>query len=496
MNMNSALKRTSIAATFLVVLLMINLNYLQGSQAEKLQKNKLNARQYADVFTHPRGQIMAGNEVLAYSQPSDGPNGTSKKFQRFYKDGAIFFPVTGYFASTGLTSGLEQAYNSMLNGTAKQESAQGWFDSFVGKPTKGANLYTTIDPKAQRIAYNELSKQTDRRGGAVVLDIATGAIKVAASYPSFDTNSVAGTNDGKKANDAFTAQQKKGTMAGDINRAYGELFPPGSSFKTVVAATALESGQYTKDSSVPAPFTAPIPQSTKQVTNDSPGVCSQAQGSPLIDTFAASCNTTFALLGQQVLGSQKVESQAEKFQFAHSIEVEPGLKSATSVYPYNGTKPQIFLGSFGQGETKATPLQMAMVAAAVGSGDGTIMKPYIVQNVKSTDGSDLYTANPSEIGPKAISSNTAGQLQDMMRAVVNSPNGTATNLQGNNIAGKTGTAELDGNNRGLWFVGFAPADKPKIAFAIMIEGTKGDFGATKSGPVAAAIVKQVLAGYK
>jgi peptidoglycan glycosyltransferase len=495
MNMNNALKRTSIAATFLIVLAMINLNYLQGSQADKLQKNPLNARQYTDIFNHPRGQILAGNEVLAYSQPSDGPNGKSKKYQRFYgKDGAIFFPVTGYFASTGLTTGIEQSYNGMLNGTDKQESPQSWFDSFVGKQRKGANVYTTIDPQAQKIAYKKLGDETDRRGAAVVMDISTGAIKVAASYPAFDPNSVAGTNDGKQANDSFTKEQKKLSMAGDLNRAYNELFPPGSSFKSVVAATALENG-FTKDTSVPAPYQAPIPQSTLLVSNDSNSPPCNGNF-PLIDTFAASCNTAYALLGQQTLGPQKVETQAEKFQFAHQIEVEPGLKSAASSYPYKEPAPKVFLGSFGQGETKATPLQMAMVAAAIGSGDGTIMKPYMVQNVKTVDGNDLYTANPSEIGPKAIGSNTAGQLQDMMRAVVNSPNGTATNLQGDNIAGKTGTAELSGNNRGLWFVGFAPADKPKIAFAVMIEGTKGDFGATKSGPVAAAIVKQVLADEK
>jgi peptidoglycan glycosyltransferase len=494
MNMNKALKRTSIAATLFILALMINLNYLQGTQADSLQKNPLNSRQYSHIFEVPRGQIIAADgTVLAWSQQAPNQIGRTKKYQRFYKDGQIFFPVTGYFASTGLTAGLESAYNGMLSGLDKSQSPQSWFDQFVGKPKQGANVYTTIDPKAQKVAYKKLQEQTDRRGGAVVIDIKTGAIKVAASYPSFDTNTVAGTTTPKQAADAFNAMTKQGNLKqGDINRAYGELFPPGSSFKTVVAATAFETGQYNENSNTPTPWTAKIPQSTNVVPNDPGSQCNAPNGQPLILSFAQSCNTTFAILGQQILGGQKVEDQAVKFGFTNKIEIEPDLKAAASIYPYDKGPDKVFLGSFGQGDTRATPLQMAMVAAAVAN-NGDMMKPYMVQNVKTNGGETLYSADPTSYG-KPISSNTASQLQDMMKAVV--ANGTATGLRGSGLAGKTGTAELAGNNRGLWFIGYAPDNDPKIAFAVMIEGTKGDFGATKSGPVAKAIADQVLADMK
>src|SRR6202035_3143936 len=175
------------------------------------------------------------------------------------------------------------------------------------------------------------------------------------------------------------------------------------------------------------------------------------------------------------------------------IQVEPGLNSASSFFPAAAGPANVFLGSFGQGETRATPLQMAMVAAAIGNG-GTMMKPYLVQNVKAQDGSDLYAATPAPLG-QPISSSNASQLQDMMKAVVT--RGTAASvLGGQDIAGKTGTAESGTSLRTLWFVGFAPASAPKYAFAVMVEGVQGGFGATVAGPPAAQIAAKLIADNK
>lgn len=486
MNIDKSLKRVSIAAMALIVILMININYVQGTQATALQKNKLNARQYQDIFARPRGKIYAGGQVLAYSKPV-GTSGKNQKYQRWYNNGNAFFPVTGYFASTGLTSGIESAYNGLLSGTDKRESVQSWFDAFVGKKPLGADVYTTIDPKAQALAYQAIGNAAKRRSAVVFVELKTGAIKVAASYPSFDPNTISSDQDGTKANAAFTAQQKLGvTRQGDINKAFNETFPPGSSFKSVVAAAMLQNGS-TESSPVDTPASATVPGSTHSVLSD----CS-VNGTPaLIDSFAQSCNTTFALYGQH--NTSLVNDQATKLGFFKPIQIEPGLNSASSFFPAAAGPANVFLGSFGQGETRATPLQMAMVAAAIGNG-GTMMKPYLVQNVKAQDGSDLYTANPAPLG-QPISSSTASQLQDMMKAVVS--RGTAASvLGGQDIAGKTGTAESGTSLRTLWFVGFAPASAPKYAFALMVEGVQGGFGATVAGPPAAQIAAKLIADNK
>src|SRR5258708_9592165 len=164
----------------LIVILMININYVQGTQATALQKNKLNARQYQDIFARPRGKIYAGGQVLAYSKPV-GASGKNQKYQRWYNNGNAFFPVTGYFASTGLTSGIESAYNGLLSGTDKRESVQSWVDAFIGQKPLGADVYTTIDPKAQALAYQAIGNAAKRRSAVVFIELKTGAIKVAAS---------------------------------------------------------------------------------------------------------------------------------------------------------------------------------------------------------------------------------------------------------------------------------------------------------------------------
>jgi peptidoglycan glycosyltransferase len=496
--MDQALKRVAIVAMLLIFALMVNVNYIQGGQADQLKKNKKNARQYADIFGFDRGKIMAGEKVLAYTKPlGDQKSGSSKnrKYQRVYNDGAIFSPVTGFFSGTGLKSGLEQSYDSLLDGRDNRLSAQSWLDSIVGKKAAGADVYTTIDPKAQLAAYNKLKVETLRRGAAVVIDIRTGAIKVAASYPSFDTNSVAG-HDTTAAKELDRLDNETKPRVGNdanpkfksstpfVNKALSEVFPPGSSFKAVVASAFLQDG-HDKNTLVPAPFEYPVPGGGAVVHNDAGGICGSAQ-SPLIGTFAESCNTTYALLGlkPELLGPEKVAAEARKYGFYQKIKVENDLFAPPSLFPDKLGPAEIFRGSFGQGETKATPLQMAMVASGIAN-NGTVMKPYLVDDVKTKD-ETLYSANRQEFS-KPLSSASSSDLREMMREVVRA--GTAKNLNGTGIAGKTGTAELDGDRRGLWFVGFYPSQAPKYGFAIMIEGTKGDFGATKSGPVAVAITQ-------
>jgi peptidoglycan glycosyltransferase len=487
MNMDKPIRRVTIFALLLIVALMINVNYIQGSQAENLQKDRLNNRQYLDVFNRDRGAILAGGETLASSKESGKSN---PKYERDYKDGVIFSPVTGLFAGTGTKSGIELAYSSLLDGQDKRLSAKRWFDSFIGKPTKGANVETTIDPKAQRTAYSALKGSTTRRAAAVVMDIKTGAIKVLASYPSYDPQQVA-PQTGDKGAKQLDVLDTKADFKPLVNKALNETFPPGSSFKTVVAATGIADKGLNTGSTVDTGQLI-LPESRRPLPNSHDGgAC--AGSATLINAYAESCNTTFGRMALD-LGAPALNQGAAKFGFGRPVEVEPDLLSAASDVPTkepNGAPlggDNLGRSGIGQANVRATPLQMAMVASAVAN-NGRIMKPYLVDKVRADDQSELYSASP-KLFAQAMSSNVADQLQQMMRAVVT--NGTATNLNGQNIAGKTGTAET-GNaaNNSRWFVGFSPVQSPRYAFAVVTEGPGAAAGS--AGPVAATIMRAVRA---
>lgn len=477
--MNKPLRRVGIAGALLFLALMININYIQGSEADKLRTDPLNARQYQDRFNHDRGAIMAADATLAASTDTKKK---SNRYQRVYKEGEIFSPVTGYqsaFADTG----LEAADGPLLDGTDKRLTVHRWFDSFIGKPTKGATVQTTILPKAQRAAFQGVKDRTINRGAAVAIDVKTGAILTMASYPSFDTNSVA-THDGKKATAVFNSlTHASGKPL--LNKAANETFAPGSSFKTLVAAAAMENGLGSKDS----PFDAStLKLASGHTLPNADGDEATCNGTPpLIQSYAHSCNSTFGRLAVQ-LGQDKLGAMADKFGFNKNFTIEKGMTSATSVYPTRKLDgDDLARSGIGQGDVTATPLQMAEVAEAVANG-GKVMKPYLVKRVTAPDTSEIVSADPKPAF-QAMSSGTASQLQDMMRQVVTQGTATATLGAGADIAGKTGTAE-DGNGKNTnWFVGFAPRDNPKIAFAVVTEGHTGSSGATFSAPIALRMVQ-------
>lgn len=493
MNMDKPVRRVAIFALLLFFGLMAQVNYVQGSQAEDLRTDDNNARQYADVFNSPRGQISAGGEVLVTSKETGKDN---PKYGRSYKDGPVFAPVTGYF--NGNATQVERAYNSLLGGKDKRITQQRWFDTFIGKPAEGANLELTIDPDAQRTAYQQLKARTQqgRRGGAVVMDVKTGAIKVAASWPSFDPNEVAPQTGEKGVKRLERLNEGSGVIRPLVDNALSQTFPPGSSFKTVTSAIAMERLGLSSSSTVNT-GTLILPESGRSLPNShDSGSCGGA--APLRGAFAESCNTSFAKMALD-MGIQQLHDGSAKFGFGDRIKIEPDMFAAKSAVPVSFTdangktvqtgKDGTARSGIGQENVRATPLQMAMVAAAVAN-EGTIMNPYVVQKVRAKDQSELYNASPKEFG-KAMSGDNAEQLADMMRAVV--AEGTAKNLQGMRIAGKTGTAEQDaasGIPNSRWFVGFSPVENPRYAFAVVTEGPND--GATNAGPIAGAIMAKVL----
>src|SRR5437868_1498211 len=237
MNMDKPIRRVAIFGLLLFFGLMAQVNYVQGSQAEDLRTDSNNTRQYSDLFNSPRGTISAGGVVLVTSQKTGKSN---PKYGRSYRDGPIFAPVTGYF--NGNATQVERAYNSLLGGKDKRITRQRWFDTFIGKKAEGANIELSINPEAQRIAYQQLKAQTQpgRRGGAVVIDVKTGAVQVAASWPSFDPNEVAPQTGDKGVKRLEQLDGANGVIKPLVDNALSQTFPPGSSFKAVTSAVAME----------------------------------------------------------------------------------------------------------------------------------------------------------------------------------------------------------------------------------------------------------------
>ncbi|WP_141577602.1 penicillin-binding protein 2 [Actinomadura sp. WMMA1423] len=471
-----ALARTWVITLLLVLALLVNVTYVQGFQAQGLRDDSLNARQFEDRFKIDRGPIVARGERLAWSDQVDGD-----RFQRRYKDGAVFAPITGYFSVFSQT-GLEEAENHFLDGTDARLATSNLVDKLIGKHVPGGTVEATVDPDAQRAAYEALKAGGARRGAAVALDARTGAVLVMASTPSYDPNEVS-TLDRKKAVEAFDrlGDQPRKPL---LNKAAYELFPPGSTFKTVVAATALKAGT-DEGTQVKAGRSYRPPGAGRAINNDAGdigGSCDLSQ-IPLIEAYAQSCNTTFAYMGAQKPGNDAVNAQAGRFGFGDRIEFAEGLKSAPSSFPRTDQPSLSALGSIGQGSTVATPLQMAMVAAAV-LNDGEVMRPRLVDRLRAPDGSTVDKISPQRLS-RALTGDQAKQMRDMMEAVVE--RGTGKSLRGTSVlGGKTGTADVEGasyNDR--WFIGFGPRSDPRYAVAVMTEAS--GYG-IESGPIAARIL--------
>ncbi|TYB43309.1 penicillin-binding transpeptidase domain-containing protein [Actinomadura chibensis] len=471
-----AVGRTWIIALLMAGALMANVTYVQGFEAQDLRDDPLNARQFEDRFKTDRGPIVADGERLAWSDEVGGG-----RYQRRYKDGPVFAPVTGYFSVFAQT-GLEDAENHFLDGSDARLATTDLVDRLIGKHVPGGTVESTVDVKAQRAAYDALSGAGARRAAAVVLDAKTGAIKVMASTPSYDPGEVS-TLDRQKAVRAFDRLGDQ-PMKPLLNKAANELFPPGSTFKTVVAASALEAGA-SENTQVRAGRSYKPPRAGQAIANDAGdigGSCDLPR-IPLAEAYAQSCNTTFAFMGAEKPGNDGVREAASRFGFGDRIGYAPGLRGAASSFPETGEPSLSALGSIGQGSTVASPLQMAMVAAGI-LNDGVVMKPRLVDRLRAANGRTVERFSPAELS-RAMSADQARQMRDMMRAVVE--RGTGKSLKGTSVlGGKTGTADVEGasyNDR--WFIGFGPRSDPEYAVAVMTEAP--GYG-IESGPVAAEII--------
>jgi peptidoglycan glycosyltransferase len=485
--MNRPLRRIALALMVLFALLLANLNYLQAVEARDLNGKPGNSRILLAEYDRQRGGIIAGGRPIAVSVPTKD----ELKYLRRYSQGELYAHVTGFYSYVFGATGIERAQNSILAGTDDRLFVRRVIDTVSGKDVQGGTVALTIDPSAQAAAAQGLRK-LKARGSVVAIEPSTGRILAMVSSPSYDPNLLS-SHDGDRIKAAWKRLEGDPTKP-LLSRAVAQTYPPGSTFKLVTAAAALSSGQFTPDGKVPGPARLPLPDTKISLPNYDARPCDPG-GSPtttLTNALRRSCNTTFAQVGL-ALGDDALREQARKFGFGTELDVP--LDVAASVFPEDPNRPQTAQSSIGQFDVRATPLQMAMVAAGIANG-GVVMKPHLVDDILAQDLRSIDRTRPDELDT-AVTPQVAQQLTSMMVEVVESGTGKNARIDNVRVAGKTGTAQ-QGNDRPphAWFTSFAPAENAQVAVAVVIEDGGGRAevsGNELAAPIAKAVMQAVLA---
>jgi penicillin-binding protein A len=483
--MNRPIRTLAIGCLVLFAMLLININYVQVIKANDLNDQNTNKRARDAECSRERGPILVGGDTVAESVPSND----SLKFSRKYSQTDLYAPVTGFFSCFYGTSGVENSENSILSGSDERLFVNRMIDLVGNDQPKGGSVLLTINAKAQQAALDGLKALPgDTKGAVVALNPETGAILAMVTQPTYNPNLIAAhdVNAAKRVYDRLNADPNKPML----NRAAQEIYPPGSTFKLITAATALSNG-YTPETTVKGGTQLDLPLSSDTLKNENGSDCGGTQIT-LTQALQVSCNVSFADLGLK-LGADKLRDQAEKFGFNEDVLDE--LPAATSDFPTDIDEPETALSAIGQFDVAASPLQMAMVTAGIANG-GAVMRPYVVQQVRSPDLEVLDEANP-EVLHQAISSSVADDLTQMMVDVVDSGTGVNAQIPGIPVAGKTGTANSSTDRAPYaWMVTFAPADSPQVAVAVIVEQTGVDRGEISgnglAGPIARSVMEAVI----
>ena len=484
--MNKPIRVVSVFCLVLFMALLVNATYLMYVRADSLSDDPRNRRIITATFSRERGAILVGKDAIAQSVPSDD----QYKFQRTYSQPFKYAPLTGYFSWYGQT-GVERSQNAVLSGDDERLFVTRLVDLLSNTDPTGGNVRLTVSAAAQDAAWAGLEALPgDAQGAVVALEPSTGRVLAMASTPTFDPNNFASHDFGDVAD--LDEQLNADPREPLINRAIGTTLPPGSTFKLVTAAAAIESGNYDADSMVPGGFRFQLPQSTTTVGNYDDGDCG-GRRITLTQALQVSCNVTFLTLANE-LGNEAMADQAEKFGF-NDTSLEDLGGQARSLYPRDMDAPQTALSGIGQSSVTATPLQMAMVAAGIAN-DGDVMRPYVVDEVRAPNLSVLDRTDPQSIS-KAISSTTADELTAMLVATVDDGTASPAQIPGVQVAGKTGTAESTGDRPPYaWFVSFAPADDPQVAVAVLVQSSDtspGEIGGgVLGGPIAKSVMEAVI----
>ena len=488
--MNTPVRRVALAVMGMIVLLMANLTYVQVVKAGDYRSDPRNQRVLLAEYSRQRGQISAGGQVLASSTETSGDR---LRFLRQYPDGPAYAPVTGYYSVVYSSSGIERYLDPVLNGNDDRLFARRLSDLITGRDPSGGNVVLTIDPAVQQAAYDALTRR-DFAGSVVALRPQTGQILAMVSTPSYDPNDLAAHSTEEQS--AAWARLNKANPPVLGNRAIAETYPPGSTFKLIDTAAALQAG-FTPDSPLTAASSITLTGTRTDLENFSATPCGTGATATLRDALARSCNTAFADLAAQ-LGEDRIRQQAEAFGVGSPPPPIPMTVAASTLgdIPDAASLQQT---SIGQRDVRFTPLQNAMMVAAIAN-DGALMAPYLVQQIQSPTLDVLDETQPDRIG-QAVPPEVARTLTELMIGAEDRTQGGGK-ITGVRTAAKTGTAEHGSDPKVTpphnWYVAFAPADDPQIAVAVVVENG-GDrsleaTGGSRAAPIGRAVIAAGLRG--
>jgi peptidoglycan glycosyltransferase len=487
---NRQISQVGVAALILIAALIVGTTYWQTWANAGLADRQDNQIRLVAQFSVKRGKIYASDGTLLATNVVKKVGGQTLYFRR-YPTGPIFSDVVGYSTQTRNQTGLERSYNDYLTGSnANLDTVfHATLDKLKGSTVKGNNVYLTLKPAAQALALRELRGKC---GAVVAMNPTTGAVYVLASSPPYNPNLIE-----KHYQQALRSGGRCGPL---LNRATAGKYQPGSSFKVVTATAALNSGRFTPDSTFYDP--GYCEEYGKQVRNAGNPEAPETFGNVTLATgLQHSINSVFCNIGKAI-GAGLIIDYMKRYGFYKlpPLETPENERAVSGLYDRHGRlfdprhpETQVDPGrlAFGQERLQVTPLQMAMVAATVAN-NGLQMKPYLVQRVVSPQGKTIVRAKPQKLA-RVMGPNIAREINTMMQSVVTGGTGTAAQIPGVAVAGKTGTAETGvGDIYTAWFIAFAPADHPKIAIAVVVENQPGGFGGKVSAPIAKDVMEALL----
>ena len=471
--MNRQIRAVSLLAGLMFLALMVNLTGSAMFRQTSLNNDPHNVRVRDAEFSQNRGNILVGSRPIATTTSSNG----KFAYQRVYPSGPKYAPITGYYSYYYGRSMREQTQNAQLTGTSDAQWLSRITGTLSGHKPEGGSITTTINAKAQDAAWDGLK---GKKGAVVALDYTTGAVLAMASSPSYDPNELAShpLNDTTRAWKNLVADPSSPLS----NRATREIYPPGSTFKLVTAAAALQNG-YHPNSMVDSPENWILPGTRTPLTNET-----NCGGSriTLAHALDISCNTAFGKVGVS-LGQDKIRDQAERFGFGKVVNSD--VSSVASRFPQDLTDAQLAQSSIGQFDVAASPLQMAMVTAGIANG-GKLMTPYLTAQVRASNLQVVSEHHPKQMS-QPMTKESAEQLKAMMASVVNNGTGKRARINGTTVGGKTGTAQtVKGKAPYAWFVGWS--DNPHVAVAVFIQSSDTAINEVSGGRLAAPIARDVI----
>lgn len=478
--MNAPLRRLSVVVALLMGSLLLSTSWIQYVGAGSISAGQGNVREIYREFGRERGPIVVAGNAVATSTEVGG----DYQYLREYPGGPPYAHATGFYSIVYGTTGIEGAENDVLAGTADSLFYSRIGQVLTGQDPTGGSVELTLDPVVQQAAWDALG---DQRGAVVAVQPSTGRILAMVSKPSYDPARLA-SHDLGSVRQAWEELNADPTRPLENRAISGRTYPPGSVFKIVTAAAALESGDYQTGSSLPGPAALDLPQTTAVLPNYDRRPCGPDDTTTLADAMRISCNSAFGQLGID-LGGDVLREQADAFGYDTDLRIP--LRVTQSTVPADMNPPQTAQAAVGQFDVRVTPLQVAMTSAAVAN-EGVMMRPQLVRTVRGPDLQVVEDVEPEVLG-RPVSAATAGDLTSMMVGVVANGTGSSAQIDGVEVAGKTGTAQT-GNDQDphAWFTSFAPTDDPQVAVAVVVENG-GDAGSeTSGGRVAAPIARTVM----